>query len=156
MRLVGLMLVCLGISATAQAQTWQVCTWDVELTQNSRVWTDSDLVEKTRFDSGKVAAMEVDNERQGWEVKARFLRTNGRYTEPCVYMVGQEARMVVWSSHEHQDKMPPKGLVFQQGDVLTVTQHVREQDVAKKQLSGDEFELQQVELTRALYLQEVP
>ena len=64
--------------------------------------------------------------------------------------------MVVWPSYEHADKMLPKEVLFQSGDVLTITQYVTEADVAKRQLSSDEFELQAVELNSGVYSREVP
>ena len=146
----------LASSAWAQAQTWQICTWDVEVVQAAKAWQSADLVEQTKFNSGEIAAMEIDNERRGWEFTGRFLRTNDQYTEPCTYANGQTQRMVVWPSYEHADKMPPKGMLFQSGDVLTITQYVTEADVAKRQLSSDEFELQAVELNSGVYSREVP
>ena len=146
----------LASSAWAQAQTWQICTWDVEVVQAAKAWQSADWVEQTKFNSGEVAAMEIDNERRGWEFTGRFLRTNGKYTEPCTYANGRTQRMVVWPSYEHADKMLPKEVLFQSGDVLTITQYVTEADVAKRQLSSDEFELQAVELNSGVYSREVP
>ena len=146
----------LASSAWAQAQTWQICTWDVEVVQNAKAWQSADLVEQTKFNSGEVAAMEIDNERRGWEFTGRLCRPIGKYTEPCTYANGQTQRMVVWPSYEHADKMPPKEVLFQSGDVLTITQYVTEADVAKRQLSSDEFELQAVELNSGVYSREGP
>ncbi|UOO89963.1 hypothetical protein LVJ82_02965 [Vitreoscilla massiliensis] len=146
----------LGSSALVQAQTWQVCTWDVEVTRTAKPWQNVDVVTQTKFNSGEIAAMEVDNERRGWELTGRFLRTNGPYTEPCAYANGTSQRMVVWPSYEHADKMPPQDLLFQAGDVLTVTQYVTEADVDKRQLSSDEFELQAVQLNSDVYSRELP
>ena len=52
--------------------------------------------------------------------------------------------------------MPPAAVLFQRGDVLTLTQYVTEADVAKRQLSGDEFELQAVQLNASVYSRELP
>lgn len=146
----------LGSSALASAQTWQVCTWDVLVNQTAQPWQSADWVEQTKFNSGEVAAMEVDNDRRGWEVNATFLRTHGAYTEPCAYANGSSQRMVVWPSSEHASTMPPAAVLFQRGDVLTLTQYVTEADVAKRQLSGDEFELQAVQLNASVYSRELP